>query len=98
LRQRLHERKPNTIGRTRALIFAAAILYIPANYCPVLSVVQLVARQPSTIRGSVEELITARRYPLAALMFLARFWCRWDADRAVVHPDYDAGQLHGMAT
>jgi len=57
----LHERKPNTIARTRALIFAAAILYIPANYCPVLSVVQLGARQPSTILGRVEELMGAFR-------------------------------------
>ena len=67
----LHERKPNSIARTWALIIAAAILYIPANYYPVLSVVQLGAGQPSTILGGVEELITARQYPLAALVFFA---------------------------
>jgi len=66
----LHERKPNSVARTWALI-AAAILYIPANYYPVLSVVQLGAGQPSTILGGVEELITARQYPLAVLVFFA---------------------------
>jgi paraquat-inducible protein A len=67
----LHRRRPNSIQRTWALIIAAAILYIPANYYPVLSVVQLGAGQPSTILGGVEELVTARQYPLAALVFLA---------------------------
>ena len=52
-------------------MIAAAILYIPANYYPVLSIVQLGAGQPSTILGGVEELITARQYPLAALVFFA---------------------------
>lgn len=67
----LHERKPNSIARTWALVIAAAILYIPANYYPVLSVVQLGAGQPSTILGGVEELVTARQYPLALLVFFA---------------------------
>jgi len=67
----LHERKPNSIARTWALIIAAAVFYIPANYYPVLSVVQLGAGQPSTILGGVEELVRAGQYPLAALVFFA---------------------------
>ena len=67
----LHPRRPNSIQRTWALVIAAAILYIPANYYPVLSIVQLGAGQPSTILGGVEELVTARQYPLAALVFFA---------------------------
>jgi len=67
----LHARKPNSIARTWALVIAAAIFYIPANYYPVLSVVQLGAGQPSTILGGVEELVTAGQYPLAALVFFA---------------------------
>ena len=67
----LHPRRPNSIARTWALAIAAAILYIPANYYPVLTVVQLGAGQPSTILGGVEELVTARQYPLAALVFFA---------------------------
>jgi paraquat-inducible protein A len=53
------------------LVIAAAIFYIPANYFPVLSVVQLGAGQPSTILGGVEELVTAGQYPLALLVFFA---------------------------
>jgi paraquat-inducible protein A len=67
----LHPRRPNSIQRTWALVIAAAILYVPANYYPVLSIVQLGAGQPSTILGGVEELVAARQYPLAALVFFA---------------------------
>jgi paraquat-inducible protein A len=67
----LHWRRPNSIARTWALVVAAAILYIPANYYPVLTVEQLGAGMPSTIIGGVEELIVAREYPLAALVFFA---------------------------
>ena len=67
----LHPRRRNSIQRTWALIIAAAVLYIPANYYPVLSVVQLGAGQPSTILGGVEELVKAQQYPLAALVFFA---------------------------
>lgn len=67
----LHPRRRYSIQRTWALVIAAAILYVPANYFPVLSVVQLGAGQPSTILGGVEELVRARQYPLAALVFFA---------------------------
>jgi paraquat-inducible protein A len=67
----LHARKPDSIARTWALIIAAAVLYIPANYYPVLTVMQLGAGAPSTILGGVEELLKARQYPLAALVFFA---------------------------
>ena len=67
----LHPRKPNSVARTWALVIAAAVLYVPANYYPVLTVMQLGAGAPSTILGGVEELVTARQYPLAALVFFA---------------------------
>ena len=52
-------------------MIAAAVLYVPANYFPVLTVVQLGAGAPSTIIGGVEELLSSRMYPLAALVFFA---------------------------
>jgi paraquat-inducible protein A len=67
----LHPRKPDAIARTWALIIAATILYLPANYYPVLTVMQLGAGAPSTIIGGIEELVSARQYPLAALVFFA---------------------------
>lgn len=68
---RVHPRKPNSIARTWALVLAAAVLYVPANFFPVLTVVQLGAGQPSTIIGGIRELISSRMYPLAALVFFA---------------------------
>jgi paraquat-inducible protein A len=67
----LHRRKPNAIGRAWALLIAAAILYIPANYYPVLQFIQLGAGAPSTILGGVVELLDSGLYPLAALVFFA---------------------------
>jgi paraquat-inducible protein A len=67
----LHRRKPNGIIRCWALVMAATVLYIPANVYPVLTVVQLGAGTPNTILGGVEELVAAKMYPLAALVFFA---------------------------
>jgi paraquat-inducible protein A len=67
----LHARKPDSVSRTWALVIAAAVLYVPANYYPVLTVMQLGAGSPSTILGGVRELVSSRMYPLAALVFFA---------------------------
>ena len=67
----LHVRKPDSLSRTWALVIAAAVLYVPANVYPVLTVMQLGAGSPSTILGGVEELLESRMYPLAALVFFA---------------------------
>lgn len=68
---RLHQRKPDSVARTWALVLAAAVLYVPANYYPVLTVMQLGAGAPSTIVGGVRELVSSGMYPLAALVFFA---------------------------
>ncbi|TAJ83099.1 paraquat-inducible protein A [Reyranella sp.] len=67
----VHERKPDAIGRTIALVIAGAVLYIPANVYPVLTVIQLGSGSPSTIMGGVEELVSSKMYPLALLVFFA---------------------------
>jgi paraquat-inducible protein A len=67
----VHERKPDSISRTSAFVIAAAVLYIPANVYPVLTVIQLGSGSPSTILGGVEELLASGLYPLAALVFFA---------------------------
>ena len=54
-----------------AFVIAAAILYIPANYFPVLTVISAGAGQPSTIIGGVKELLSSQMYPLALLVFFA---------------------------
>jgi paraquat-inducible protein A len=67
----LHARKPDSLIRTWAFVIAAAILYIPANYYPVLTVIQAGSGAPSTIIGGVEELLSSQMYPLALLVFFA---------------------------
>jgi paraquat-inducible protein A len=67
----LHARKPDSVTRTWALVTAAAVLYVPANLFPVLTVMQLGAGSPSTILGGVRELVQSHMYPLAALVFFA---------------------------
>jgi paraquat-inducible protein A len=68
---RLHGRKPDSVPRTWALLIAAAVLYIPANVYPVLSVIQLGSGSPSTILGGAKELLDGGLWPLAALVFFA---------------------------
>jgi paraquat-inducible protein A len=67
----LHPRKPNSIARTWALLIAAAVLYIPANYYPVLQFIQFGSGAPSTILGGVVELVDSGLLGLAALVFFA---------------------------
>jgi paraquat-inducible protein A len=67
----VHRRKPDSVNRTWALLIASAVLYVPANYFPVLTIVQLGAGTPATIIGGVEELLSSGLYPLAALVFFA---------------------------
>ena len=67
----LHERKPESVTRTWALVIGAMVLYVPANVYPVLTVIQLGAGEPSTIFGGVRELLASHMYPLAALVFFA---------------------------
>ena len=68
---RVHERKPDSLNRTLALVLAGAVLYVPANVYPVLTVIQLGSGEPSTIMGGVEELVSSKMYPLALLVFFA---------------------------
>ncbi|MDO9714176.1 paraquat-inducible protein A [Paracraurococcus lichenis] len=68
---RLHHRKPNSMARAWALMIAAVIFYGPANFYPVLTVIQLGSGAPSTIMGGVVELLASGMLPLAALVFCA---------------------------
>jgi paraquat-inducible protein A len=67
----LHRRKPNSIDRTWALLITAALLYIPANVYPVMTLAALGQGEPSTIIGGVKELVAANMWPLAAIVFVA---------------------------
>jgi paraquat-inducible protein A len=70
-RCRLHGRKPDSVQRTWALLAAAALLLIPANVLPVMTVVQLGKGGTSTIVGGTFELAEAGFWGLATLVFVA---------------------------
>ena len=63
-------RRPN-LQMTWALLLAAAVLYLPANLMPVMSVYLLGKGQPDTIVGGVIHLLQAGQWPLALLIFVA---------------------------
>ncbi len=64
-------RKPEPLARSWALLVAAAALYIPSNFLPIMTYVRLGRGQPSTILGGVQELIAYQMWPLALLVFVA---------------------------
>lgn len=68
---RLHRRKPDSIVRTWALLIAAAILYIPANLLPVMTVISLGQGEPDTILSGVKVMIAIGMWPVAVLVFFA---------------------------
>lgn len=68
---RLHRREPDSLNRTASLVATGAILYIPANLLPVMTVVNFGQGAPSTILGGVGELAEAGLWPLALLVFVA---------------------------
>jgi paraquat-inducible protein A len=70
-RTQLHFRKPNSIGRTWALVAAAIVLYIPANVLPVMDTSSLFGAQEDTIMSGVIYLWTSGSWPLAVLVFIA---------------------------
>jgi paraquat-inducible protein A len=67
----LHDRKPDSIARSWALVIAALILYFPANFYPVMTVVSFGRGEPDTILGGVRHLIASGSWPLALLVFVA---------------------------
>jgi paraquat-inducible protein A len=69
--EHLHRRKPESLARAWALLIAAAILYIPANVYPVMTVIYLGQGEPSTIMGGVIMLLHEGMVPVALLVFFA---------------------------
>jgi paraquat-inducible protein A len=67
----LHSRKPDSAGRTWALLITAAILYVPANLMPVTRVVYVGRPQEDTILSGVDYFLKTGSWPLALVIFVA---------------------------
>ena len=66
-------RHPDSLARTWALLASAALMLVPANLYPVMTVIRLGQGEPSTIVGGVMHLIAGGMWPLAMLVFFASF-------------------------
>ena len=67
----LHQRKPNSLKRTWALVLAAIVFYIPANLLPVTVVVSFGKSQSDTIMSGVIYFIASGMWPIALIIFVA---------------------------
>jgi paraquat-inducible protein A len=67
----LEHRKSNSIVRVWACVLAAAVLYVPANLLPVMTIVRGGRGGSHTIMGGVMELAENHLYGLAVLVFVA---------------------------
>ena len=67
----LHARKPDSLGRTGALLMSATILLIPANVYPILTVIRFGQGEPNTILGGILHLIDSGLWGLALIVFFA---------------------------
>ena len=67
----VHARKTGGLQRTWALLFAATLLYIPANLLPIMKVSALGSGQSDTIMSGVMHLLHGGMWPLALVVFFA---------------------------
>ncbi|SDS66455.1 paraquat-inducible protein A [Pseudomonas fuscovaginae UPB0736] len=67
----VHPRRPNSLMRTWALLLTSAILYIPANMLPIMTVSSLGKGDPDTIMSGVITLVQHGMFPIAAVVFVA---------------------------
>ena len=67
----LHFRKPNSIGRSWALLITAMIMYIPANALPVMHTTSLGNTQGDTILSGIVYFLKHGDWPLALIIFVA---------------------------
>ncbi len=67
----VYPRRPNSLARTWALLITAAILYVPANLLPIMTVSSLGQGKPDTIMSGVITLMQHGMLPIAAVVFIA---------------------------
>ncbi len=72
-KSQLYLRKPHSIQKTLALTIAAAILYIPSQLLPILTVTEFGAVTHNTIMGGFISFWKLEAYPIAIVIFCASF-------------------------
>lgn len=67
----LHQRKPDSIARTWALVITALILYVPANLFPITITTAVGVRQSDTILSGVIFFFQSGSWEIATIIFFA---------------------------
>lgn len=67
----LHQRKPNSLNRTWALLCAALVMIVPANVLPMTVTTTLGAKQADTIMSGVIYFMQSGSWEIAAVIFIA---------------------------
>jgi len=67
----VHDRKPDSLQRTIALVLTAAVLYVPANAFPIMTVISFGKGQSDTIISGIVHLAHGGMLSLALLVFFA---------------------------
>lgn len=68
---KVHGRKPDSLQRTWALVLGAAVLYVPSNLYPVMTISQFGEAESDTIVTGVIALFHAGWYPVAVAILFA---------------------------
>ncbi len=67
----LSAHKPDSLQRTWAYLFAAALLYLPANFLPIMTTTSVLGSDSHTIIGGIGELWQIGSWALAVIVFVA---------------------------
>jgi paraquat-inducible protein A len=67
----LHDRKPDSLARTTALLIGAAVCYVPANLLPVMIVAGPHGSSADTILSGVQSMFRAGWWVIGCLIFVA---------------------------
>jgi paraquat-inducible protein A len=68
---RMHHRRPRSVQKTWAYLMAAAVMLVPANIYPVMTVKQLGLGSPDTILSGVLKLMSEGMFVLAFIVLFA---------------------------
>jgi paraquat-inducible protein A len=67
----IHSRRPQSLAGTIAFLIASVVMFIPANFFPIMQTTFLGMTESSTIIGGVFLLWSLGSYPVAIVIFLA---------------------------
>ena len=70
-RSRIYRSPKYGVGRTWALLLTAMMLYLPANYYPVLQVHNILSQSSNTVIGGIQALWDQGSYPVALIILTA---------------------------